>query len=224
MAHVLLLGMTLSGKTHKAKALSRDYKKAGLGVLVLDPLQDPGWQADFITDDAEKFLTVFWQSRSCMAFMDEGGESVGRFDLAMQKTATRGRHWGHTCHYLAQRATQLAPLVRDQCTRLFLFCSSTKDGNVLSHEWNRPELEQCSQLKQGEYFYAVKMGEISTNRRDSNADSSNRGRTSTDGSGRPNASKRAATGNACGESGTEGTERGGSGVVQVPENKGIVSG
>jgi hypothetical protein len=166
MAHVLILGMTLSGKTYKAKELSRAYKKANVGVLVLDPLQDPEWGADFITDDPEKFLVTFWQSRSCMAFMDESGESVGRYDLAMQKTATRGRHWGHTCHYIAQRASQLAPLVRDQCTRLFLFCSSTKDGEILSREWNRPELETCSQLKQGEYFYAVKMGEISTNRSD----------------------------------------------------------
>lgn len=164
MAHVLLLGMTLSGKTHKAKSLSRDYKAAGAGVLVLDPLLDPEWQADFITDDPNKFLDVFWKSRSCMAFMDEGGESVGRYDIAMQKTATRGRHWGHTCHYIAQRATQLSPLVRDQCTRLFLFCSSNKDGQVLSHEWNRPELEECSQLKQGEYYYAVKMGSITSNR------------------------------------------------------------
>jgi hypothetical protein len=165
MAHVLLLGMTLSGKTHKAKALSHDYKNAGVGVLVLDPLRDPGWSADFITDDPDEFLNVYWNSRGCMAFMDEGGESVGRYDVTMQKTATRGRHWGHTNHYIAQRATQLAPLVRDQCTRLFLFCSSTKDGEVLAREWNRPELEGCSQLKQGEYYYAVKMGSISTNRR-----------------------------------------------------------
>jgi hypothetical protein len=152
--------MTLSGKTTKAKALAHDYRRAGIGVLVLDPLQDPGWQADFITDDPGKFLDVFWKSRSCMAFMDEGGESVGRYDLAMQKTATRGRHCGHVCHYVTQKATQLAPVVRDQCTRLFLFCSSTRDGKILADEFNRPELEGCSALKQGEYFYAVKMGTI----------------------------------------------------------------
>jgi hypothetical protein len=191
MAHVLILGMTLSGKTYKAKALSRDYKKAGVGVLVLDPLQDPGWEADYITDDPEKFLAVFWKSRSCMAFMDESGESVGRYDLAMQKTATRGRHWGHTCHYVSQRATQLAPLVRDQCTRLFLFCSSTKDGEVLSREWNRPELEECSQLKQGEYFYAVKMGDISTNRSGVHGHSNDSGRAGNNGNRGARASEHA---------------------------------
>lgn len=183
MAHVLILGMTLSGKTHKAKQLARDYKRAGVGVLVLDPLCDPEWNADFITADQDEFLNVFWNSRSCMAFMDEGGESVGRYNVAMSQTATRGRHWGHTCHYLAQKGTQLAPLVRDQCTRLFLFCSGSKDGAVLAQEWNRPELENCTQLKQGEYYYAVKMGSISTNRSNSNGTISDRDGTSDDRGG-----------------------------------------
>lgn len=220
MAHVLLLGMTLSGKTYKAKALARDYKRNGIGVLVLDPLQDPEWQADYITDDPAKFLDVFWQSRSCMAFMDEGGESVGRYDTTMQKTATRGRHWGHVCHYVAQKATQLAPVVRDQCTRLFAFCQSYKDGRVLADEWNRPELETVHTLKQGEYIYAVKMGDISTNRRDANADISNRGRAAADSGRRPNASQRAGKGNASGESAESGSEAPGSRVAQPAELQG----
>lgn len=124
---------------------------------------DPRWPADFITADQEEFLDVFWRSRSCVAFLDEGGESVGRYAESMQKTATRGRHWGHACHFIAQRATQLAPIVRDQCTHLFLFCSSAKDGKLLSEEWNKPELERCSSFSQGEYIHAVKFGQ--SNRR-----------------------------------------------------------
>lgn len=158
MAHVLILGMTESGKTTLARNLSAYYKHQNYGVLVLDPLCDPRWTCDFITDDQEEFLDVFWRSRRCIAFLDEGGESVGRYDTAMQQTATRGRHWGHSCHFIAQRATQLAPLVRDQCSRLFLFCSSIKDGKLLSEEFNKPELETCSQLLQGEHIHAVKFG------------------------------------------------------------------
>lgn len=161
MAHVLILGMTESGKTTLARNLAGMYRAKGGKVLVLDPLADPRWPCDFITSDADEFLEVFWSSRRCFAFMDEGGESVGRYDAAMQKTATRGRHWGHSCHYIAQRATQMAPIIRDQCRHLFLFASSRKDGEELAREWNRDELLECSALKQGEYIHAEKFGAIS---------------------------------------------------------------
>lgn len=160
MAHVLIAGMTLSGKTTLAKRLAAAYRAAGINVFVLDPILDPQWNADFITDDQEHFLDVFWANRSAMAFLDEGGESVGRYDLAMQKTATRGRHRGHVCHYIVQDATQIAPIIRAQCTRLFLFCSPYESGVRLSRDWNRPELLECSNLSVGEYFEAVKMGAI----------------------------------------------------------------
>lgn len=176
MAHVLILGMTLSGKTYKAQMLAQAYKRAGIGVLVLDPLRDPRWVCDFITDDQDEFLDIFWRSKQCMGFFDEGEESVGRYDKAMNRTATRGRHWGHTCHYLAQGATQIAPVVRRQCTKLFAFCQSVDEGEVLAREWNRPELLEVSKLTQGQYIYAVKMGKIIDSRGNANGTiSDNRG-------------------------------------------------
>lgn len=93
-----------------------------------------------------------------MAFIDEAGEAVGRYNDAMNKTATRGRHCGHVCHYCAQNATQIAPLVRDQCTGLFLFSSPVRSGKMLSEEWGFAELETCNLLRTGEYFHATKMG------------------------------------------------------------------
>lgn len=150
--------MTESGKTTFARRLATRYKNNGRGVLVLDPLLDPRWNADFITDDQEHFLEVFWSNRECMAFLDEGSESVGRYDKAMQKTATRGRHWGHCCHFLCQDATQLAPIIRAQCRHLFLFCTSRKTGEKLAEEWNKDELKECGELKQGEFIHAVRFG------------------------------------------------------------------
>ncbi len=152
--------MTESGKTTKARRLAASYKMQGIGVIVLDPLRDPGWNADFITDDQEEFLDVFWRSRSCAAFLDEGGESVGRYDLAMQKTATRGRHCGHSCHYVAQKATQLAPIVRDQCSHLFLFTSGLASAKMLAEEFNKPDLLQATQLQMYSYFHATRFGHI----------------------------------------------------------------
>lgn len=160
MAHVLILGTSESGKTTLAKMLARQYKRAGMGVLVLDPLMDPAWKADYMTANEEEFLKRFWASRNCFAFMDEGGDSVGRYNTAMQKTATRGRHWGHSCHYITQRATQLAPIVRDQCRHLFAFALSRRDGETLAADFLCDDLLQVHALGQGDYIHVERFGGV----------------------------------------------------------------
>jgi len=159
MAHCLILGMTESGKTSLAKKQIEHYKAKGISTIVLDPLADPNWQAEFITDDADEFLDTFWESRQCMVFIDEAGDAVGRYDEAMNKTATRGRHWGHSVHYLSQRGTMLSRTIRDQCSHLFLFTSSYKDSLVHAEEWNSEELKNASKLEKGEYYHTTRFGE-----------------------------------------------------------------
>jgi hypothetical protein len=164
VAHVLIVGTTECGKTTLARQLSAYYKRNGFGVLVLDPLNDPRWSYDFITDDSAEFLDVYWRSRRCIAFMDEGGESVGRYDTAMQQTATRGRHWGHSNHFIAQDPTQLAPVVRSQCSHVFAFALSVRQSKILAEEFNEPLLEGCPRLMQGEYIHAQRFGQAVTNK------------------------------------------------------------
>ncbi len=65
---------------------------------------------------------------------------------------------GHVVHYVAQRGVQLAPIVRDQCTGLFLFASGKKDGALFAEEFGFDDLANCNALRTGEYFHAVKMG------------------------------------------------------------------
>lgn len=181
MAHVLIVGSTESGKTTLARNLAAHYKRSNYGVLVLDPLSDPRWPCDFITADAAEFLDIFWRSRKCIAFMDEGGESVGRYDLAMQKTATRGRHWGHSCHYVAQDPTQLAPIVRSQCSHLFAFALSSRQSKVLAEEFNEPLLETCPKLRQGEYIHAQRFGKTVQHRKEISNGASNQSGLRADG-------------------------------------------
>jgi hypothetical protein len=150
--------MTESGKTTFATRMSEAVKSNGFGVLVLDPMRDARWSADFITSDPLEFLRVFWASKRCMAFIDEAGESVGQFDDLMVRTATKGRHWGHSCFYLSQRGALLSRTVRDMCSHLFLFTTSRADCKLHAEEWNKPELLEGSQLKQGAYFHATRFG------------------------------------------------------------------
>ena len=153
MPHSLILGMTESGKTTLAKQLAAQYKKAGINVLVLDPLKDPSWNADYQTNNPDEFLKVFWDSRRCAVFIDEAGESAGRYDKAMERTATKGRHWGHNVHYISQRGTMINTTIRGQCTNMFLFSTGLKDAKIHAEEWGHEELKNANKLKKGEFFH-----------------------------------------------------------------------
>lgn len=152
MAHCLILGMTESGKSTLAKRFLLDFKKAGISTIVLDPLSDPSWKADFQTKDPEEFLRVLWNSRGCAAFVDEAGENAGQYDSAMIKSATKGRHFGHSMHYISQRGTMINTTIRGQCSKLFLFATGKKDSLVHAEEWGHDGLKSANTLKRGEFF------------------------------------------------------------------------
>ncbi len=164
MAHGLITGMTMSGKTTLAKALASQIVAQGSPVIVLDPLSDPGWNTQFCTSDPQQFLKWYWQSRCAVAFIDESGQAVGRYNLPMTETATRGRHWGHVNFYIMQEATQIAPIIRSQCSTIYLFTSSAREGLRMSEEFNAPELMQCTALPQGHYMKATRFGGVQRGR------------------------------------------------------------
>lgn len=148
MAHNLILGRTESGKTTLAKRLAQVYRSRGYKVIVLDALMDPHWPADFLTSDRETFSQVVQQSRRCFVFVDEAGEYIGRYETEMHWLATRGRHFGHSTYFVCQRAMQIAKLVRDQCTSLFLFACSPSDAKLLADEFGAEALLQAPSLPQ----------------------------------------------------------------------------
>lgn len=158
MAHILIAGRTLSGKSTLGKLLCAAYRERGIETLVFDPVRDPEWRSSFQSDNREHFLQVYWASQCCAVFFDEGSISVGKYVPETEKTATLGRHRGHINHYICQRVTQIPPIVRDQCTELFLFSSSAKDCALLAEEFGHDELASGHLLTVGEYFHAYKMG------------------------------------------------------------------
>lgn len=209
MPHSLILGTSGSGKTTLALRLSAQYKQSKAGVLVLDPMQNPEWHADYITRDPKEFLVVVWRSQSCMIFVDEAGKAVGRYDEAMMELATMSRHWGHFAHFITQRGAQLSPTVRDQCDYLFLFRSSAKDGKLFAEEFMEDGLAQCATLQRGEYFKMSRFGGLSRHSLfggNSNVAASDHSRSSSDDSGTPVA--RGQAGEASGEAGGEVQEKG----------------
>jgi hypothetical protein len=156
--------MVLSGKTTLAKKLITEYKNQGIKTIVLDPLADPGYLADFKTTNPDEFLKIFWASRQCAVFVDESGDMIGRFDSVMQRPATLGRHLGHKLHFISQRGAQINKTVRDQCSKLYLFTSSFTDCKIHANEWNKPELESAFTLPQGHFYTVTRFGECKFSR------------------------------------------------------------
>jgi energy-coupling factor transporter ATP-binding protein EcfA2 len=158
MAHGLILGMSESGKTTLAKHLSHALSASGKNVIVLDPMNDPGWSADYKTNNPEEFLEVFWSNQSCYCFIDESAQMVGRYDVLMQETATRGRHHGHSVFFVSQRGAQISATVRAQCRHLYLFCSAKDDCKILANEFNQQTLLNANSLKQFHFYHASRFG------------------------------------------------------------------
>lgn len=152
--------MTCSGKTTLAINLTRQYKRKGYGVLVLDPLLDKRWNADFITDDPNRFLESAKRSRNCKLFLDESGETVGRYNEQMFWLATRARHFGHQSHFITQRVVQLNRTCRDQASHLFVFRVSYLDAKTLAIDWSNPQLELSGTLDKFDFLYTTRFGDV----------------------------------------------------------------
>jgi len=159
--HSLILGMTESGKTALAKKLVKEFKAKGIYCISLDPLSDPSWGCDFITNDPDKFSQVWKSSRGCAVFIDEAG-TVGKFSETINEAATKGRHWGHSFFFLSQRATQIEPLVRDQCGALFLFRSGLQSRKTLAEEFDAPQLLESVEML--EFHHCTRGGYIGKKR------------------------------------------------------------
>lgn len=111
--------------------------------------------------DLSRFLGRLAETQRCAVFFDEAGGAVSQRQLPETGwTATLTRHSAHSVHFLSQRAAgMVAPLVRDQCERLYAFRVSATDARALASEYGRPELVGASELivepgVSSEYFVA----------------------------------------------------------------------
>ena len=96
-----------------------------------------------------------------MVFVDESGDAIGHYNPTMQRLATKGRHWGHSCFFITQKATQIPPIIRDQCGQVFLFGSGSQSAKAIAEEFNSKEFLKATELKQGEYIHKTRFGAVS---------------------------------------------------------------
>ncbi len=155
--HALIVGTTMSGKTTLGKILAAKYREEGIKNLVLDPFNDPGWQADWGTTSPDEFIATARspETRECALHLDESGMTVGRFNPAMEWCATQSRHHGHKAHFYTQAPQQLSPIIRGQCSQAFIFSIGEDAAKLLAREFPllKAHVDSIQRLQKGEFFY-----------------------------------------------------------------------
>jgi hypothetical protein len=133
--HDMYIGVTMTGKTTLARMHSRALAKAQPDRLqvVYDPVRSTttlggGWpEGAVIYEDFEGFMQ--WASKNGDAdlWIDEAADHFGVGDRENHWLLRRGRHYGYVVHLISQRPKMLAPNVRGQCTRAYVFRLAKSD-------------------------------------------------------------------------------------------------
>lgn len=160
MTHSLTIGQTLSGKTALNKLLSNGYLARGVGVVVLDPMNDPGWNTEgrdnfFQTQDAEEFLDFVMDPERCLQaalFVDETGISIDKYAVKFSWLTCQSRHHGMRSHIIANRAEMVSKNIRSQCSTLYLFNSNLEDCKTYAKDFNCPAILEGQNLPQGHFL------------------------------------------------------------------------
>lgn len=169
--HVLIVGITNTGKTTLAFDMAQRYIVDKRRIIVLDPdlrreWQVPQWRENItnkeiergvMTDNPEEFLIICKNSQGCALFIDESGSMIGRYDTQLEWLATQSRKWGHKSHFIMQRGSQVSPTVRNQCSSAFVFKQSPDDAKVLSNNFVCPEFLEAPKLNKGEYIAKIEV-------------------------------------------------------------------
>ena len=132
-------------------------------MLVLDP-SETRWDADFVTKDVDEYMQVVFSNNRCLMIVDEAGEAIGRAlsDATRNRVtlATRSRHQGHSAIFIAQRPALLAPAIRTQCERAWIFRQHYNELKTLAVELCNDGIMAASSLGRGKCLYSTLYGEI----------------------------------------------------------------
>lgn len=164
MAHKLIVGQTLSGKSTLARAMVKDAINRGIQPCIYDPTMSNEWGTEFVTCESHIFfdwLRNFHASGfPVVAVIDEAETLLSQSDRQNWWLFTRGRHFAFECIAITQRPTLVAPTVRGNCAELYCFYINKKDAVDLSNDFGAPDVEKAPELKQGEFYRAMWIDKI----------------------------------------------------------------
>jgi hypothetical protein len=153
--HALIIGRTGSGKsylaTRIAKAARTERKRK---VILYDPIGSP-FPCDIRTNTADALLKACEQNPNAVVFVDEAPTICNNLGVnkRCEWLATMSRHKGLMVYFLAQDATQLAPIYRRNCIHLYLFSVSPASAELLAKEFGAEDLAKAPLLASRHFYY-----------------------------------------------------------------------
>lgn len=150
--HILMVGTTGCGKTTLARKMAQRAADAGRPVLVYDPVGGEWPHAARVFDDEYEYGQEALRSRGALYVVDEAGELLGRSNHEFFWLVTRARHKGAQTVLICHRPSQLANVLRDNCSHLVLFRSTLAVAKLMADEFNDPRLEQATRLERHAYL------------------------------------------------------------------------
>ena len=157
--HTLVIGRTGSGKSHLARRLAQHSRKQRRRVILYDPLGNP-FPCDKRTSSGPELLDILEAEKDCSVFVDEAPTICTNLGAhrRFEWLATMSRHRGHRVYFLAQDATQLAPIYRRNCTHLYLFSVAPASAELLAKEFGDDVLTKAAGLNARWFFYKTSFG------------------------------------------------------------------
>lgn len=158
ITHELYTGVTQSGKTTLARAVSRALDEKGARIAVLDPMltltAGGGWGKNaLVFDDTEKFLD-FVHSEECVnthLFIDEAHNIFKHTELENMWLLTEGRHYWLTLHLMTQRPKKIHPDARTNCGRCYMFRLAQDDAKEIGADFGFSDVHK-QELDRGDFL------------------------------------------------------------------------
>ncbi len=148
-----IFGISLSGKTTLAKAISRQYAKgAKIPSLVLDPHLEVWGNHANVTDDEDSFWETVWRQRNCLVIVDEAAATIRR-ERELIPVFTRLRHLNHKLLVIGHDGSDLLPVMRQQLDTVYLFRQDEDSVKWWCKKFADKRVEAAKTLKQYEYLY-----------------------------------------------------------------------
>lgn len=147
--HVLIVGISSSGKTLLAKSIAKSLIGKGQ-VIVFDPLKSGGWpDGAKCYSTLEAFKVVVSRETNAYIFIDESKVVFDEDTKLAQKWLYQNRHKGQLIFLIAQRAKMVPPNARNQCSKVYAFKQSLEDAKELVGDYgaemiNTAKLPKCN--------------------------------------------------------------------------------
>lgn len=158
--HTLFCGVTQSGKTTLARMVAQNLAASGQRIIVFDPVQTKtlnyGWPSgSMVFTDPLEFSGYMADEESGPAnshvFVDEADEIFSLRQPENFWMLKKGRHFGLAVNVITQRPHLVAPTVRSQCGKAFVFRLGRDDARSIGAEYGH-NLLLANGLDRGEFL------------------------------------------------------------------------